>query len=350
MADFNRDGKPDLLVTTAAGDAVSVLLGNGSGAFTLARRPPPRYSDGAFAVGDFNGDGNPDVVVSAPNTVDGKVAVTVQLGNGLGGFSTTLQTPLALGQITSLAAGDFNGDGKLDLAIGLTADNAVVLPGNGSGGFGAALGNLAGIAMGASLVAVGDFNGDGIQDVAVASTTHPGGDFSVLLGNRSGQFTQKDIYFDEFSQFGAILVGDFNGDHIQDVAILRRLVSVNPDTVIVLLGDGMGGFNPASASPIPLGTNVGSIVAADFNKDGESDLAFTTGTGNSVTVLLNSHPFITRGDLDGNGVPDLVWQQDDTNAPVIWYMGGADGSTVLSGIFLRGPQPTWRVVGVADLN
>ena len=94
----------------------------------------------------------------------------------------------------------------------------------------------------------------------------------------------------------------------------------------------MGGFNTASVSPIPLGTNVGLIVAADFNKDGETDLAFTTDNGHSVTVQLNSHPLIVRGDFDGNGVPDLVWQQDGTNAPVIWYMGGADGSTVLNGI------------------
>jgi hypothetical protein len=56
------------------------------------------------------------------------------------------------------------------------------------------------------------------------------------------------------------------------------------------------------------------------------------------------------GDFDGNGVPDLYWQQDGTNAPAAWYMGGADGSTVFSGKVLRGPQPGWRIVGIGDLD
>ena len=69
--------------------------------------------------------------------------------------------------------------------------------------------------MGAAHGCRGDFNGDGIQDIAVASQPKPGVISGVLLGNRSNQFTQKPIYFDEFSQFAAIVVGDFNGDHVR---------------------------------------------------------------------------------------------------------------------------------------
>jgi probable HAF family extracellular repeat protein len=131
-------------------------------------------------------------------------------------------------------------------------------------------------------------------------------------------------------------------------------------------GDVVGTANISSAANVPthafLYTNG---VIKDLNNLVDSSLTLLTSAtgindkGQIVASGLDGHLYLltpglpkqsVRGDWDGNGVPDLYWQQDGTNAPAAWYMGGADGSTILRGSVLRGPQPGWRIVGIGDLN
>jgi hypothetical protein len=165
VGDFNHDGSPDLAVANAGVNDVSVLLGNGSGGFGSVANFSVGLDPGSVAVGDFNHDGNLDLAVG--NFVSGTVSVL--LGNGSGGFSTP--TNLSVGTfVAAVAIGDFNRDGNLDLAVtngGINSSVVSVLLGNGNGGFGSATNFPLG--SGGGSLAVGDLNHDGGLDLAVAN-------------------------------------------------------------------------------------------------------------------------------------------------------------------------------------
>src|ERR1017187_1516271 len=144
----------------------------------------------------------------------------------------------------SVAVGDFNGDGKSDLAIANGDGTVTVLLGNGAGGFAAAPGSPFAAGSGPSSVAVGDFNGDGKPDLAIAD--YNGDNVTVLLGAGTGRFTAAPSSpFPAGSQPISVAVGDFNGDGKLDVAI----ANYNSNNVTVLLGDGAGGCTAAPGSP-----------------------------------------------------------------------------------------------------
>src|SRR6266436_5402770 len=168
VGDFNGDGVPDLVVADRVSNNVSVLLGNGDGTF----QTPVAFATGtrpqSVAVGDFNGDGKLDLVVAN----EGSNNVSVLLGNGDGAFQAAQNFPAGTNP-QSVAVGDFNGDGKLDLAVANEGSGDVsVLLGNGDGTFQAALAFAAGDIP--QSVAVGDFNGDGKLDLARWPTFVPG--------------------------------------------------------------------------------------------------------------------------------------------------------------------------------
>jgi uncharacterized protein (TIGR03437 family) len=316
VGDFNGDGRPDLAIANANSNNVTVLLGNGAGGFTAAAGSPfPAGQMPMFvAVGDFNGDGRPDLAIA---NHDGHV--TVLLGNGSGGFTAAAGSPFAAGAWpASIAVADFNADGNLDLAIAnANSNNVTVLLGNGSGGFTAAPGSPFPAGSGPQSVAVGDFNGDGKPDLAIANGT--GGNVTVLLGNGAGGFTAAaGSPFAAGSGPQSVAVGDFNGDGKPDIAIANG----NSNNVTVLLGNGAGRFTAAPGSPFPADTPR-SIAAADFNRDGKPDLAITNWSG-TVTVLLGDgtggfaaapgSPYpagldpesVAVGDFNGDGKPDLA--------------------------------------------
>jgi uncharacterized protein (TIGR03437 family) len=339
VADFNGDGFPDLAIANLISSNVTVLLGNGSGGFTAASDSP--FSAGSnprsVAVGDFNGDGHPDLAIANEVTPG---LVTVLLGNGSGGFSAATGSPFSTGSNPiSVAVGDFNGDGIEDLAVANQADNTVtVLLGDGSGGFSAATGSPLSTGSGPISVAIGDFNGDGHSDLAIAND----GDntVTVLLGTGSGGFTAATG-----SPFAAgtfptsVAVADFNGDGHSDLAIADR-----GGEVTVLLGNGSGQFTAATGSPFAAGGGTFSVVAADLNGDGYPDLATANEFDNNVTVLLGNgsggftaatgSPFATGtqaesvavGDFNGVGLPDLaIANSSDNNVTVL--LNNAPGLT-----------------------
>jgi uncharacterized protein (TIGR03437 family) len=215
--DFNGDGIADLVV--AGFGLLSVMIGNGDGTF----QAPLNYSGSAshfrsIATADFNGDGIPDLVLTnlygATTSVSG-TSVSVLIGNGDGTFQASVNYATGT-QPISVAVGDFNGDGIPDLAVANFSSNSVsVLLGKGNGTFQAAVNRAVGSVP--YSVAVGDFNGDGKQDLVIANNT--GGVVSVLQGNGDGTFAAAINYTTGVPALVAATVGDFNGDGVSDLAV-----------------------------------------------------------------------------------------------------------------------------------
>src|SRR5437762_1762 len=233
--DPHGEGTLDLVLANSLANSVSVLLGNGDGTV----QPP--YVVATFAadmflipvaVADVNGDGRLDLVTASVGNVMG----AVMLGNGDGTFKKPVIMPF-IGDPESIVIRDFNGDGKMDLAF--CNDDApdakvTVMLGNGDGSLQPAQRFSVGAAESESLAA-GDFNGDGKIDLVVANAGT--NNISVLLGNGDGTF-QAARTFPVGNRLEFVAVGDFNGDGKLDVAV----ASYNTNTVGVLLGNGDGTF------------------------------------------------------------------------------------------------------------
>lgn len=181
IADFNQDGIPDLAVVDQFDNSVAVLLGTGTGDFSLAATVPVGASPIAIKAADFNADGIPDLAVL--NRSDGTVSVL--LGNGDGSFTPAPGSPISVGgDLSDLAVGDFDGDGRPDIAVADSQANTVsVLVGNGDGTFSAAAGAPESTGGNPDALAVGSFRGAG-PDLAVANFAD--GTVSVLLNNALG--------------------------------------------------------------------------------------------------------------------------------------------------------------------
>ncbi|MFN0107260.1 MAG: FG-GAP-like repeat-containing protein, partial [Blastocatellia bacterium] len=280
IGDFNLDGKPDLAVANAGSNSVTILLGNGSGGFTQPAGSP--FSTGnhpsSVAVGDFNLDGKPDLAVSNI----GSNNVTILLGNGSGGFIQAAGSPVTVGNSpASVSTGDFNLDGKTDLAVAnVSSGNITVLLGNGSGGFTQAAGSPIGAFAAPLYVTVGDFNLDGKPDLA--SLNSNSNSVAILLGNGGGGFIQTPgTQISVGNSPRSMVVGDFNLDGKPDLAV----VNSGPNNITILLGNGSGGLTQAAGSPVSTGTFPSSVTAGDFNLDGKPDLAVANFGSANVTIL-----------------------------------------------------------------
>jgi hypothetical protein len=318
VGDFNSDGILDLAVAnlTIPG-SISVLLGNGDGAFQPARKFSTGSEPQSIVAGDFNGDGILDLAVG--NLFSGTVSIL--LGNGDGTFQQARDFPTAP-YLVAMAAGDFNGDGILDLAVvceGKTipsAGSVSVVLGNGDGSFAAAQSYAVGFVP--SAVAVGDFNGDSRLDLTIANrgdTIYQPGSVSVLLGKGDGTFQDaQDYAVGAFAT--AVAVGDLNGDKIADVV----LIDLRSGTVMVLLGNGDGTFQAEESYAV--GDGPQSLVMGDFNGDGIPDLGVANRHEDTLSILLGngdgtfaaaqsyaagSRPFfVATGDFNGDGFLDLA--------------------------------------------
>ncbi len=294
VADFNKDGKQDLLLGTIAGaQSDYVLLGNGDGTFTQLAAVPNSFGFEAAAVGDFNGDGNLDYVVPAGE---------VHFGKGDGTFPTSVALPPILNfynPYLGVTAGDFNNDKKLDVAAVAPSNSGlghvVVWLGNGDGTFQDPLIQTVDGTVVTSVQSA-DFNNDGIVDLLF--TYDFGADIGLGVGN--GRFGVGDggygyaypVYYSPQTIQGngtIARIADFDHDGLPDV------VSGDYDlgNLTVTLNAGIGYFPsfPLNTSiTIPLAPVITDIATDDLNGDGTLDIVTINSQTNQVTVFLSKKP------------------------------------------------------------
>ena len=351
VGDFDGDGLPDLAVTNHDEGSVSILLnsslpGSEQVHYRLALSQAVGAQPHAVVAGDFNGDGLPDLATA--NVGDGSVSILIADGAARGDVHfSSLELPVdPLGPI-AIAAADFNADGKLDLAtanylgssvsilLNDTADGATVAS------FSVATQLLAGM-DGPYALAVGDFNGDGKPDLATANSY---GNSVAILVNETLPGS-SDLHFSLAASPAvgqcpiAIAVGDFNGDHKPDLVTANNY----DDSLSILLNDTAPGaagtsFGVAANTVVGINSGLTAVAVVDLNGDGKPDLVTANDGSDSLSILGNdtaqgaaavrfsvvANPTVSGnlyalaiGDFNRDGKPDLA----------VTSGGSADGSTV----------------------
>lgn len=271
--DLNGDGKLDIVF--GAGTAVYTILGNGDGTFQKALQTALSFDYVGLAVADFNKDGRADVVATA-EIFDPQFAIL--LGRGDGTFDAPTYYETSATYVRSPQAVDLNGDGNLDLAVCVAVSNKVeIYPGNGDGTFGSPLF----VSTVAPLYsAVEDLNQDGKLDLLVAGGT---GDTSLklFLGNGDGTFQAPQTIY---SYYGPVRVADLDRDGRLDVAIAPQQIGGG---LVVLRGRGDGTFDPPAQFPTGQWYNE-YFVLSDLNGDAKPEAIAGVIVGSELTVLLNT--------------------------------------------------------------
>ena len=318
-ADFNRDGNPDIAVTT--GDGLSFLLGSGGGALAAPTQYPySTFGSGVLATGDFNHDGNRDLVEADwynTRIILGDGAGNLSVLTNMSGDNNFSVYPAAV------AVGDLNGDDKADIAVANTGNpsgrGVTVGFGRGDGFFGAPT-NCALPSTPGDIV-LGDLNGDGRLEAAVSLhsyyTANSNG-VCVLTNKGDGTLAASQYYGASSQDYHySLKLLDFNVAGGPDLAVLNY----NAQSVAIRLNNGSGIFGPANDYPVGFPPN--SLAIADFNGDGKTDLvvrggtvarvllghgdgSFTVGSPMPVASGVTSPGTIAAEDFDGNGMPDLA--------------------------------------------
>jgi hypothetical protein len=376
LTDFNNDGNLDIVVGSGTPDYIGpnqgnmgVLLGNGDGTFQGTQMLPTGTRSVGLAITDLNADGNPDVVVANQNSGN----LSVFLGQGNGKFQALPSSPNTSGfeGPVSVAAADFNGDGKKDIAtVEQSAQSVAISLGNGDGTFQAPSVLAAGTMP--VVVVAGDLNGDGKPDLVVADSGSQDpcspDDGAVLVFLSNGSTFQPVKRFLAGAHPSSVVIADVNLDGKPDLVVSDGGQPRETSTggVSVLLNNGDGTFGPAVS--YTAGTLDGiSVAAADVNGDGKPDLVVPAldnnfnnevliflGNGNgtfmapSVLMASQTNASVIVGDFNGDGKLDLVLANCCAETTMSYYLGNGDGTFQPEGDFNGDPDPEF--VASADFN
>ena len=346
VGDFNGDGRPDVAVVNSGANSVSILLGQPNGTLGPKRDFAVGGDPSAVVVGDFNGDGKLDLAVA--NSVDS--TVTILQGDGTGFFmlKSTVGTGSSPNPGTlSIAAGDFTGDGRLDLVVADESSGTIsILLGKGDGTF--TLGSSPSVGVEPVAVAVADFRNNHKLDLVVTDGNESY--VSVLLGKGNGTFESPQQY--ATGSFGtSVVTGDFNRDGKIDIAA----ASFGSGSVSVLLGSGDGTFH--NHVDYPAGTSPYSVSVGDFKGDGKLDLAvanYNVNKPGGVSILLGNGngtfaspvaygvggepSSLTLADLNGDGKLDVVSCNYHSDTVSV-LLGRGDGRFINRTDYATGKNP-----------
>ena len=323
--DFNGDQVMDLATADTAGHTVSVLLGNPDGTFQPVQSSSTGAAPVSLAVGDFDADGNLDVATANANDV----SVLMGIGGG------TFEAPFSLsviGSPSSVAVGDFDGDGKLDLGVTSnspyyysgyygsfsgTQGHVSVLLGNGDGTFSGPNTIDLGVSSDTSAAVAGNFNGDAIDDLALVNRGYSS--VTALLGDTSGVlrgFSNHGVGFTPY----AVAVGDLNTDGHDDLVV----ANLGGNSVSVLLGDGTGFAAPVNYE---VGSGPLSVALGDFNGIGGVDIATVNRFDDTLSVLygVGDGTFSRPVNLPGTEAYALV--AEDFNADGLLDLASANANS-----------------------
>jgi hypothetical protein len=371
--DFNDDGNLDLVLADGHPDAlyptpqfVTVLFGKGDGTILAA---PTAYEVGngatGMVMGDFNGDGLRDLVVSSPSSLAAQTGIWMLFGKSGGGFRTPAELPRTTGGYAAyVTSADLNGDGKPDLITIDTTNNVYTRINKGDGTFQAPTSYPAG--TNAAFVTAGDVNGDGVPDILVAFgrptavNTSPPASPLLLVSKAAGGYNAAIAVTTGPNTLTALL-SDVNGDGKLDLIAANAgypnfdTNGVNPGYLSVSLGNGNGTFQ--TATKYNVGLYPSSVTLADVNGDGRADLiaGTTTTTASSIGVLFGNgngtfqNPTLLKtyawtgsvvvADLDGDQKPDLIVDHLSGDSPLGIMRGNGDGTFQPEYILPAGDTP-----------
>ncbi|MEP6582136.1 FG-GAP-like repeat-containing protein [Microcoleus vaginatus GB2-A3] len=343
IGDFNGDGKPDLAVANATSNTASILLNTTPiGAATPTFAPQVTFPTGSgplsVSIGDINADGKPDLAVANRTSNSASILLNTT--------PTNATTPTFASQVTfatgtnpySVSIGDFNGDGKPDLAVANRTSNSasILLNTTPTNATTPTFASQVTFATGNNpwSLSIGDFNGDGKPDLAVPNENS--NNVSIRLNTTATGATTptfaSQVTFATGNDPRSVSIGDFNGDGKPDLAV----ANFNSSSASILLNTtATGATTPTFASEVRIPTDDGpfSVSIGDFNGDGKPDLS-TTNTTDTASILLNTTATgattptfasqvtfatgttpvaVSIGDINGDGKPDLATANFESN-------------------------------------
>jgi len=291
IGDLNGDRNLDLAFSQHDGSyEVRIFFGEGNGKFNPALHSPLMTLNSTdphthgLILNDVNGDGHLDIVTAHAGFNKDKAdnSVSVLLGNGKGAFRSVTGSPFSTGKMPAgIVMGDVNNDGISDFVTPNEGSKDIsIFLGDGSGGFKAAADSPLALRANGNYAALGDINRDGNPDLAI---THDDSDLmTIFLGNGRGDFKiASGSPFNLGYHAWNVVSADMNNDTKMDLVIRGP-----NNQLMVLRGDGNGIFKPAAGAPFTVGMNPLSLVIADVNSDAKLDILTANNGGNNVTVLL----------------------------------------------------------------